>query len=73
MGGAAAGLGHPASVFPQCEQFVEQHVPQLLALAPQGWDAHTACQVPAPAAGPGLLKAPRAPLSWIRSPGVTPG
>lgn len=47
----------PTSVFPQCEQFVERHVPQLLALAPWGRDAHTTCQVPAPAAGPGLLSA----------------
>ncbi|KAM4804463.1 pulmonary surfactant-associated protein B [Urocitellus parryii] len=28
----------------KCEQFVEQHMPQLLALAPWGWDAYTTCQ-----------------------------
>lgn len=33
------------SVFPQCEQFVEQHMPQLLALVPRSQDAHTSCQV----------------------------
>uniref|UniRef100_A0A8D2D6I1 Pulmonary surfactant-associated protein B n=1 Tax=Sciurus vulgaris TaxID=55149 RepID=A0A8D2D6I1_SCIVU len=33
----------------KCEQFVEQHVPQLLALVPRGWDARAACQVSASA------------------------
>jgi hypothetical protein len=33
------------SVSPQCEQFVEQHTPQLLALVPRAWDANTTCQV----------------------------
>lgn len=32
-------------VFPQCEQFVEQHMPQLLALVPRSQDAHITCQV----------------------------
>ncbi|KAM9212126.1 pulmonary surfactant-associated protein B [Dugong dugon] len=28
----------------KCEQFVEQHTPQLLTLVSRGWDAHTTCQ-----------------------------
>lgn len=33
------------SVSPQCEQFVKQHMPQLLALVPKSQDAHITCQV----------------------------
>ncbi|XP_060043194.1 pulmonary surfactant-associated protein B [Erinaceus europaeus] len=29
----------------KCEQFVEQHTPQLQSLVYRGWDAHTTCQV----------------------------
>ncbi|XP_017529790.1 pulmonary surfactant-associated protein B isoform X1 [Manis javanica] len=28
----------------KCEQFVEEHVPQLQTLVSGGWDAHTACE-----------------------------
>lgn len=35
-------------LLPQCEQFVEQHAPQLQTLMSGGWDAHTACQVHPP-------------------------
>ncbi|XP_037663209.1 pulmonary surfactant-associated protein B isoform X2 [Choloepus didactylus] len=28
----------------ECEQFVKQHTPRLLALLARGWDAHTTCQ-----------------------------
>uniref|UniRef100_A0A8C9PKY9 Pulmonary surfactant-associated protein B n=1 Tax=Spermophilus dauricus TaxID=99837 RepID=A0A8C9PKY9_SPEDA len=52
----------PASVFPQCEQFVEQHMPQLLALAPRGWDAHTTCQAL------GVCATKLSPLQCLQSP-----
>ncbi|KAG8512964.1 Pulmonary surfactant-associated protein B [Galemys pyrenaicus] len=30
---------------PKCEQFVDQHLPQLQTLVSKGWDAHSTCQV----------------------------
>lgn len=51
------------SVFPQCEQFVEQHMPQLLALVPRSQDAHISCQV-----CPQVPSAPTAPPSLVHDP-----
>lgn len=33
------------SVFPQCEQFVEQHTAELLVLVPRSRNSHVTCQV----------------------------
>ncbi|XP_073906222.1 pulmonary surfactant-associated protein B isoform X2 [Castor canadensis] len=46
----------------KCEQFVEQHTPQLLALVPRAWDANTTCQVL------GLCVASSSPLQCLQSP-----
>lgn len=56
-------------LLPQCEQFVEQHAPQLQTLVSGGWDAHTACQVHPPfPADPGTFLSSRTPtLSGPRS------
>ncbi|XP_021047417.1 pulmonary surfactant-associated protein B [Mus pahari] len=46
----------------KCEQFVEQHMPQLLALVPRSQDAHITCQAL------GVCEAPASPLQCFQSP-----
>nr|P22355.1 RecName: Full=Pulmonary surfactant-associated protein B; Short=SP-B; AltName: Full=Pulmonary surfactant-associated proteolipid SPL(Phe); Flags: Precursor [Rattus norvegicus]CAA32885.1 pulmonary surfactant-associated protein SP-B, precursor [Rattus norvegicus] len=46
----------------KCEQFVEQHMPQLLALVPRSQDAHTSCQAL------GVCEAPASPLQCFQTP-----
>uniref|UniRef100_A0A2K5QRL6 Pulmonary surfactant-associated protein B n=1 Tax=Cebus imitator TaxID=2715852 RepID=A0A2K5QRL6_CEBIM len=46
----------------KCNQFVEQHTPQLLTLASRGWDAHTTCQAL------GVCGTMSSPLQCIHSP-----
>ncbi|XP_004437277.1 PREDICTED: pulmonary surfactant-associated protein B isoform X2 [Ceratotherium simum simum] len=46
----------------KCEQFVEQHTPQLQALASKGWDAHTTCQAL------GACATTFSPLQCVHSP-----
>ncbi|MCQ7855584.1 hypothetical protein NP245_24120, partial [Salmonella enterica] len=46
----------------KCEQFVEQHTLQLLALMPKDWDARTTCQAL------GVCEAPASPLQCFQSP-----
>ncbi|XP_067560596.1 pulmonary surfactant-associated protein B isoform X1 [Pseudorca crassidens] len=46
----------------KCEQFVEQHAPQLQTLVSGGWDAHTACQAV------GMCMTPISPLQWVHRP-----
>lgn len=56
-------------VFPQCERFVEQHTPQLLALVPRSQDPYTTCQVCAPLwLIPGLSSAPTVLPSMAHDP-----
>nr|XP_035127933.2 pulmonary surfactant-associated protein B isoform X1 [Callithrix jacchus] len=53
----------------KCNQFVEQHTPQLLTLASRGWDAHTTCQVHPPSwLVLGLPSASRDPDCWVCDP-----
>lgn len=71
-GESCQGPGPPHTCFfllPQCEQFVEQHTPQLQSLVSGGQDAHATCQVLSPCQQlPELSLAPRAPtLSGPRS------
>nr|prf surfactant protein B [Mus musculus] len=46
----------------KCEQFVEQHMPQLLALVPRSQDAHITCQAL------GVCEAPASPLQSFQTP-----
>ncbi|XP_034368359.1 pulmonary surfactant-associated protein B isoform X2 [Arvicanthis niloticus] len=46
----------------KCEQFVEQHMPQLLALVPRSQDAHITCQAL------GVCEAPASPLQCFQTP-----
>ncbi|XP_004271674.1 pulmonary surfactant-associated protein B [Orcinus orca] len=46
----------------KCEQFVEQHAPQLQTLVSGGWNAHTACQAV------GMCMTPISPLQWVHRP-----
>ncbi|KAM5227270.1 pulmonary surfactant-associated protein B [Ctenodactylus gundi] len=46
----------------KCKQFVEHYTPQLLALVPRGWDAHTTCQAL------GVCAAVASPLKCLQSP-----
>lgn len=46
----------------KCEQFVEQHMPQLLALVPGSQDARITCQAL------GVCKAPASPLQCFQTP-----
>ncbi|XP_047637571.1 pulmonary surfactant-associated protein B isoform X1 [Phacochoerus africanus] len=48
----------------KCEQFVEQHSPQLQSFVSRGWDAHTACQAL------GTCMTPFSPLQCVHSPHV---
>ncbi|KAK7806600.1 hypothetical protein U0070_017205 [Myodes glareolus] len=53
----------------KCEQFVEQHKPQLLVLVPRSRNAHTTCQVcPTLWLVPGLLSVPGAPPPMVQDP-----
>nr|XP_004660627.2 pulmonary surfactant-associated protein B [Jaculus jaculus] len=47
---------------PKCEQFVERHMPQMLALLPRGLDAHATCQAL------GVCATPSSPLQCFQSP-----
>uniref|UniRef100_A0A8C3VSU9 Surfactant protein B n=1 Tax=Catagonus wagneri TaxID=51154 RepID=A0A8C3VSU9_9CETA len=46
----------------KCEQFVEQHAPQLQSLVSRGWEARTVCQAL------GTCVTPFSPLQCFRSP-----
>lgn len=46
----------------KCEQFVEQHMPQLLVLVPRSQDAHISCQAL------GVCEAPASPLQCFQTP-----
>ncbi|XP_051010680.1 pulmonary surfactant-associated protein B isoform X2 [Acomys russatus] len=46
----------------KCEQFVDQHTAQLLALVPRSRDAHTTCQAL------GVCEAPASPLQCFQTP-----
>ncbi|XP_075857058.1 pulmonary surfactant-associated protein B isoform X1 [Microcebus murinus] len=51
----------------KCEQFVEQHTPQLLALVPRGQDAHATCQITFPG-GPRAPGCAFSPMSALSAP-----
>ncbi|XP_059973529.1 pulmonary surfactant-associated protein B [Mesoplodon densirostris] len=46
----------------KCQQFVEQHAPQLQTLVAGGWDARTACQAV------GMCMTPLSPLQCVHRP-----